>query len=211
MKPELVHHLHKAQATVAEVNRIVDLHKYPDDPRTVEVSGLLATMDQHHHSILQLIKSGAVGSAYALAKDIIRGARSGLWINSCATNDQVLRVHKEDDFILSIPEMNKEIEAAYQGDPFFVELRDRWAAKLYRYSRDTIARYGQFSIDPKSGLAHAHEDEEVEDVVTTATLCIVLLASKFLATHKHPVESKQVEALAKAYERNAERGSKAAS
>ena len=206
MKPELVHHLQKVQATVAEVNRIVDLYKYPDDPRTLAVSGLLATMVQHHHGVLLLIKSGAVGSAYALAKDIIRGARSGLWINSCATNDQILSIQKEDDFVLSIPEMNKEIEAAYQGDPFFLELRDRWAAKLYRYSRDTIVRFGQASIDPKSGLAHAHEDEEMEDVATTATLCIVLLASKFLATHKHPVESKQVEALAKAYEKEVESG-----
>ena len=201
MKPELVNHLRKVQATVAEVDRIVDLYKYPDDSRTVLVSGLLATIDQHHHGTLLLIKSGAVGSAYALARDIIRGTRLGLWINSCATNDQILRIHKEDESILSIPEMNEEIKAAYQSDPFFVELMDRWAAKLYRYSRETIVRFGQFSIDPKLGLAHTHEDEEVADVVTTVTLCIVLLASKFLATHKHEVESKQVEALATPYEK----------
>ena len=106
MKPELVNHLRKVQATVAEVDRIVDLYKYPDDSRTVLVSGLLATIDQHHHGTLLLIKSGAVGSAYALARDIIRGTRLGLLINSCATNDQILRIHKEDESILSIPEMN---------------------------------------------------------------------------------------------------------
>jgi hypothetical protein len=199
MKAELAHHLNKVGATVAEAERIVELHKYPDDPRTVLVRGMLATIVQHHRSILLLIKSGVDNSAYALARVIVRSTRYGLWINSCATSDQVLTIPQEDDVLLSIPEMNKEIEVAYQGDPFFAELRDRWAAKLHRYSSETIVLFGQFSIDPKSGLEH--QDEEVKDVVTIATLCIVLLASKFLATQKRVVESKQVEALAMAYEK----------
>ena len=197
MKPELADHLDKVRATVEEVERIVDLHEYPHDPRTVLVRGLLATIDQHHRSVLLLIKSGIVTSAYALARVIIRSTRYGLWINSCATSDQILRIPQEDDVILSIPEMNKEIGAAYQDDPFFVELRDRWAAKLYRYSSEAIVLFGQFCIDPKSGLEH--QDEEVKDVVTMATLCSVLLASKFLATQKHVVDRKQVAALATAY------------
>ena len=197
MKPELANHLEKVRATVEEVERIVDLHKYPDDSRTVLVRGLLAMIDQHHRSVLLLIKSGIVGSAYALARVIIRSTRYGLWINSCATSDQILRIPQEDDVMLSIPEMNKEIEVAYQGDHFFAELRDRWAAKLYRYSSETIVLFGQFCIDPKYGLEH--QDEEVRDVVTIATLCTVLLASKFLATQKHAAECKQVEALATAY------------
>lgn len=197
MNLELAGHLDKVRATVEDVVRIVDLCEYPDDPRTVLVRGLLATIDEHHRSVLWLIKRGAVGSAYALARVIIRSTRYGLWINACATSDQILRTSHEHDTILSIPEMNKEIEVAYQGDPFFVELRDRWAAKLYRYSSETFVRLGQFSIDPKSGLPD--QDEEVKDVLTIATLCIVLLASKFLATQKHAVEGKQVEALATAY------------
>ncbi|HEY1469970.1 MAG TPA: hypothetical protein VGF61_13080 [Candidatus Acidoferrum sp.] len=197
MKLELANYLDEVGATVAEVERILDLHEYPDDPRTVLVRGLLVTIDQHHRSVLLLIKSGVVGSAYALARVIIRSTRYGLWINSCATSDQILAIPQEDDLMLSIPEMNKEIEVAYQGDPFFVELRDRWAAKLHRYSSGSLVRFGQFSIDPKSGLEH--HDEDVRDVVTIMTLCIVLLASKFLATQKRTVESKQVEALATAY------------
>lgn len=197
MKLELADYLDKARATVAEVGHILDLHEYPDDPRTVLVRGLLATIGQHHRSVLLLIKSAVFDSAYALARVIIRSTRYGLWVNSCATSDQVLRIPQEDDLILSIPEMNKEIEVAYQGDPFFVELRDRWAAKLHRYSIETLVRLGQFRIDPKSGLEQ--QDEEVRDVVTIVTLCIVLLGSKFLATQKRAVEWKQVEALAMAY------------
>src|ERR1700739_2922329 len=109
MKLELAHHLDKVGATVAEVERIVDSHKYPDDSRTVLVRGLLAVIVQHHRSMLLLIKSGVNASAYALARDIIRSSRYGLWINCCATSDQILGIHEVDGSVLSIPEMSKEI------------------------------------------------------------------------------------------------------
>lgn len=104
--------------------------------------------------VLMLINGGVVGAAYAMVRDIIRGTRLGLWINACAISDQILNIPQEDEFVVSIPEMNRDIEAAYQGDSFFVKLRDRWAAKLYRYSRETIIRVGHFHLDPKSGLEH---------------------------------------------------------
>jgi hypothetical protein len=47
MKPELAKHLDKVRDTVAEVDRIVSSHTYPDDRRTVLVMGLLATIIQH--------------------------------------------------------------------------------------------------------------------------------------------------------------------
>lgn len=197
MKPELSHHLGKAAATIQEVQRVVDFYQYPEDPRTVLVRGLLATVVQHHRSLLLLIRRGILHSAYALTGDVIRGTRFGLWLNACATSDQIRNIREEDYSALTISEVNKAIEAAYQDDPFFLELKCRWAAKLDRYSRETIVRIGQFCINPQFGLQQ--EDEEVRDVVTIATLCIVLLASKFLATQKHAVESKQVEVLEAAY------------
>ena len=68
MKLEAAHYLDKVGATVAEVERIIDLHEYPDDPRTVLVRGLLATIAQYHRGAVLLIKSGIDDSAYALAR-----------------------------------------------------------------------------------------------------------------------------------------------
>jgi hypothetical protein len=48
MKLELVRHLDKVHDTVAEVDRIVSSHRYPDDKRTVMVVGLLATIIEYH-------------------------------------------------------------------------------------------------------------------------------------------------------------------
>ena len=194
MKPELAKHLDKVRDTVTEVDRIVSSHKYPGDARTVLVRGLLSTIIQHHRSLLQLIKFGTVASAYALTRDAVKGLRYGLWINSCATEEQILRIEEDDEFLLSLPQMIKEIEAAYSADPFFENLKNRWGSQLYKYSRSGIVQLGRWHIDSSAGLAF--DDGEIRDVTTTATLCIVLLAAKFLAGQKHSADSKQIETLA---------------
>jgi len=160
--------------------------------------GLLSTIIQHHRSMLLLIKSvGTVGSSWALARDIVKGTRYGLWINSCATEAQIARVEEEDEFPLSIPEMSKEIEAAYNTDPFFESLKNRWGAQLYNYSRAGIVQLGRCDIDSSSGLQA--NDGEIRDATTIATLCIVLLAGKFLSSQAHSADCQQIEALAVEY------------
>jgi hypothetical protein len=80
MKPQLIEDIDKARDTVTEVDQIVSSRDYPCDTRTVMVRGLLSTMIEHHRSLLQLVKSAAVGSSLALAREIIKGLRYGLWI-----------------------------------------------------------------------------------------------------------------------------------
>ena len=197
MKLELVGHLDKVRDTIAEVNRIVSSHRYPDDKRTVMVVGLLATIIEYHQGVLQLVKSGSAGSAYSLVRDMVRGMRYGLWINSCATEEQILQVEKSDEFPVSIPEMVKEIEAAYNADSFFENLKDRWGNQLYKYSRSSIVQLGRWNIDSTSGLHF--DDDEIRDVTTIATLCIVLLAAKFIASQKQLDDCEQIKALVADY------------
>jgi len=198
MKWELASHLDKIRDTVTEVGRIVSSHRYPDDRRTVFVTGLLATMTQHHQSALELLKSGAVRSSYALTQILVRDMRYGLWINSCATEEQILRLERGEVVLTLTPEMTKEVEAAYSADPFFVGLKNRWGPQLTKYSLSGVFQLGRWGIDASSGLHQT--DEEIRDVTTIATLCIVLLAAKFLASQKQSADCKRIEALAANYD-----------
>jgi hypothetical protein len=123
--------------------------------------------------------------------------RYGLWINCCATKEQMLLVDKGDEFPVSIPEITREIEAAYAQDPFFQSLKNRWGPQLYKYSLTGVLQLGRWDIGASSGLHH--DDEEIRDVTTIATICIALLAAKFLDSQKQPVDCKQAEALAANY------------
>jgi hypothetical protein len=194
MKFELTRHLDKARDTVTEVERIVSLHGYPTDKRTVLTRGLLSTIIEHHRGMLILIKSGTIGSAYALARDIVKGMRYGLWINSCATEEQIHRTEVGDEFPLSIPEMTAEIESVYKTDRFFESLKNRWATQLYKYSLSSVMQLGHWEIDASSGLHY--DDEKIGDVATIGTICILLLAAMFLATQKCVADCEKVETLA---------------
>ena len=198
MKLELTKHLDKVRDTVTEVDRTVSSHKYPSDRRTVMVMGLLSTIIQHHRSMLHLIKSaGTAGSSWALARDILKGTRYGLWINPCATEEQILQIEEADELPFSIPEVIKEIEAAYRTDRFFEGLKNRWGTQLYKYSRSDIFQLGRWEIGASSGL-HL-DDGEIREATTIATLCIVLLAGKFLAGKGHSADCELIETLAADY------------
>lgn len=198
MKRELAKHLDKVRDTVAEVERIVSSHRYPSDRRTVMVMGVLSTIIQHHRSMLLLTKSGGTfASSLALAKDIVRSLSYGLWLNSCATEEQISRIVKDDEFPFSTTQVIKEIEAAYSTDPFFEDLKSRWKAQLYKYSRSEIFQLGRWNIGSASGL-HL-DDEEIRDMTTIATLSIVVLSAKFLASQKHSADCKRIETLAADY------------
>jgi hypothetical protein len=57
-----------------------------------------------------------------------------------------------------------------------------------------VARFCKSRTDPNFALSYG--DEEIHDVSTIATLCIVVLAAKFLDRRNYGEECKQVEALA---------------
>ena len=156
MKLELAKHLDKVRDTVTEVDRVVSSHKYPGDRRTVVVMGLLSTIIQHHRSMLQLIKSaGTAGSSWALARDILKGTRYGLWINSCATEDQILRIEEADEFPFSVPELTKEIEALTVPIAFL------------RTSRTAGERNSTNYLDPTSSNSAAGRLTEALDCTST--------------------------------------------
>jgi hypothetical protein len=61
-----------------------------------------------------------------------------------------------------------------------------------------VVQLGRWEGDASLGLRF--NDEEIRDAVTIATLCIVVLAVKFLAGQKYSADSEQIEALAGDYE-----------
>jgi len=76
------------------------------------------------------------------------------------------------------------------------DLKNRWGIQLYKYSR-YIFQLGRWEIDASSGL-HL-DDGEIREATTIATLCIVLLAGKFLAGQGHSADCERIETLAADY------------
>ena len=92
MELELLGNLAKARDTITELVCILSRNKFADDLCTVLVRGLLATLIQYHRSILLLINSADTRSAAALARDVVDNMYVALWINTCASPDQISKI-----------------------------------------------------------------------------------------------------------------------
>jgi hypothetical protein len=202
VKLELAEHLNRVRVAVTEVDRILALHKYADDSRTVMVIGLLATIIQYHRSILLLLSSGAARSAVALIRDIVDGMYIGLWINTCATPVQIQRIKTEDQFPVNLPEIIKAVDIAYNANAFFEDMKNRCGTPLYKSNRLGIIQLGQWLLDSNLGLRH--DERELCEVTTTATNCILLLAEALLSNQNHAAECKAVEGLWRTYDKRVE-------
>ena len=197
MRPETEEHLQKVESAAAQANHILAQHDYPDNSRTVIVIGLLATMIEHHRAMLLLIRNGRVGSAFALARSIVESMYRGMWINACATDQEIQAFEADDKFPVNMLDMAKAIDEAYRAHGFFEDLRKRGWAALCSYTHSGMLQLGRRFREHK--VQPNYDDREIYEATTTVTTCILLLAGKFLAYQNHAAECTAVEALVGVY------------
>jgi hypothetical protein len=197
MKPETESHIKDVEKTIGEVSRILALHTYPDDTKTVMVMGFLSTMIEHHKAMLLLIRNGRVGSAFALARSIVEGMYRGMWINACASAEQIESFDADDKFPVNMPDMATAIDEAYRAGNYFVNLKERGWAALCSYSHSGMLQLGRRFTGSK--VIPNYRDVEVYEVTTTVTTCILLLAATFLKCQNHDDDSDSIDALGHSY------------
>ena len=197
MSPEITEHLSQIETAVREVKRLLAIHGYPDDLRTVLVIGFIAQMIEHHEATLLLIHQGKAGSAFALARSLVEGMYRALWINLAATDAEVARFERRDDVGLTMAELARLIDTAYEAEEFFTNLRARSWDALNSYTHTGVLQLGrrfrEHNVEP------AYSDGEIFEVTTYVTTCVVLLAGKFLAVQNRPNEGAAVEGLLETY------------
>lgn len=194
---EVEGHLKKVEGAVAEAHRILAQHNYPDNSRTVIAIGLLATMIEHHHGMLLLIRNGRVGAAFALARSIVESMYRGMWITACANEEQIHTFEADDKFPINMREMAKAIDETYRALGFFEGLRNRGWEALCSNAHSGMVQLGRRFREHK--VQPNYSDQEVYEVTTTVTTCILLFAGKFLAYQNHGADCTAVEALVGQY------------
>jgi hypothetical protein len=175
MKPETEAHLKQIERVISDANHILAQNDYPDNSRTVVVIGFLATMIEHHRSMLLLIRNGRVGSAFALARCIVESMNRGMWINVCANDAQIQSFETDDRFPVNMPDMARAIDEAYRANEFFENLRTRAWAALCSYAHSGMLQLGRRFREQR--VEPNYKDEEIYEVTTTVTTCVLILAS----------------------------------
>jgi uncharacterized protein DUF6988 len=136
MTPETIEHLCQVEKAIEKPKAILSWQGYPDDRRTVITIAMVDQLIEHHGAILLLIRSGKVGSAFALARPVIEGMYRGLWINFCATDEQLQKFDETDELPLTMKELADEIDTKYLADGFFANLKQRSWKALCSYAHN---------------------------------------------------------------------------
>jgi len=101
------------------------------------VAGLLTTLIQYHHGILLLVKAGDVRAAAALARDVVDNMYVALWVNGCASKDQVNKSKTDDRFLVTYPDIFEQVDSKCRTSAYFVDLKDRCSPVQLQPHRDS--------------------------------------------------------------------------
>jgi hypothetical protein len=197
MQAETTAHLKRIEDVIQEAKALLGLHGYPDDLRTVVVIGFMDQMREHHDAMLLLIRSGLVGSAFALSRAIFECLYRGLWINGCASDAEIQQFEEEDRLPLKMHEMGKAIDATYKAGDFYEDFRKRAWGPMCSFAHTGLLqlgrRFAQHKVEP------TYSDEEIFQATTTATTCVLLLVDRFLAAQNHAPEAAAAQKLIESY------------
>src|ERR1700735_582610 len=97
MRPEIAKRVDTVEEVIQQAKRILARYRYPDDVRTVVVIGTISQIIEHHDAMLLLIRNDKLGSSFALVRSIFEGVYRGLWINFCATDEEIGEFEREDE------------------------------------------------------------------------------------------------------------------
>src|SRR5216684_6819729 len=131
-----------AEEVVDEVKRILSSHKFSDEEWSTVVIGFIAQGIEHHAAILLLLRSGLVGSGFALVRSLIEILVRGVWVTACATEAQVKKFRERDKLDLTFGEMSDAIDKTC-GIDFFHDFKTRSWDALNSYTHAGILQLGR--------------------------------------------------------------------
>jgi hypothetical protein len=179
LRAETVEHLKQVETAIESLKQVLNQCAIVDDLRNVILIGTIDQLVEHHAAVLLLIRSDKVGSSFALSRSIVEGMYRGLWINFCATDEQVHRFEEEDRLPVNMVEMADAIDGKYRAEGFFEDLRKRAWPHLCSYAHTGMLQLGRRFTG--HALIPRYSDEEIVEITTSVTTCILTMTSKFLA------------------------------
>jgi hypothetical protein len=181
-----------AEGVVDEVKRILSKLKFSDDEWSTTVIGFIAQGIEHHSAILSLLRSGLVGSGFALVRSLVEILVRGVWMTECATDAQVKKFREQDKLDLTLGEMSDAIDKA-SGIDSFHDLKTRSWDALNSYTHTGILQLGRRFTGDK--LESSYKDGEQIEVLRMSTVSILLLVRFFLMRHRQKEAAVEVDKL----------------
>jgi Family of unknown function (DUF6988) len=198
-------HLNRVEAAIQQTKPLLGPRKYPADLRTILVGALVTQVIEHHEAMLLLTRNAKYGSAFALGRSIFESMFRGLWFLLCATDADLQYFEQNDELPpdssgkpMNMQKMASAIDAATTRDPndpndFFTDLKKRGWKSLCSYTHSGLLQLGRRFTGDKA--EPSYNDEEIVEITTSCSTCILLLVGTFLNGQNYVAESNAAAAL----------------
>jgi hypothetical protein len=197
MTPKLREHMVKCEKAMQSAKPIIGKHPFPDDYRTTTVIGFISILVEHQEAFLLLVMHDMVGSAFALGRPIVEGMYRALWLNVCATDDDLKRFNEKDEIDLTLAQMADAIDPAHNVGDFFADFKKRAWKALNSYTHTGMLQIGRRFKGHE--VVNSYSEGEIYELTTTVTTCVLVVISRFLAKQGHADDAKAIDALLETY------------
>jgi hypothetical protein len=136
-------HLIKCEKAVQSAKPIIGQFEFPDDYRTSTLIGFVSVLVEHQEAFLLLVLKRLSGSAFALVRPIVEGMYRALWLNVCATDEQLKKFNEKDEIDLTLAQMADAIDPAHNAGDFFADLKKRSWKALNSYTHTGMLQIGR--------------------------------------------------------------------
>jgi hypothetical protein len=192
----------------ARVHELFARHGYTGNIKNRVLAAYVAIALEHHKGIWLLKDNGLRGSALALVRTVMDPWLRALWINACATDEQIEQAWCDKLRFPKAHEMRADIQQAYFGHAgedaesaaivkkFFKVLRQAWSiSSSYTHSggRQIARRFTGDEVKP------SYSDVETAQALNLSTIALMLLTRAFFMSMGKQPEADEVETLLMQY------------
>jgi hypothetical protein len=161
------------------------------------VIGFISILVEHQEAFLLLVMREMFGSAFALGRPIVEGMYRALWLNVPATDAEVKRFNEKDEIELTLMQIAEAIDPAHNTDTFFQDFKKQAWKALNSYTHTGMLQIGRRFSGHE--VVNSYTEAEIFEMTTTATTCVLVVISRFLAKQGHPDDAKAIDALLETY------------
>jgi hypothetical protein len=194
MTRETGQHLVAAEAAIQKAKTVLGRYEYQGTLRTYVTLGFISQLLEHHDAALLLIKHEMLGTAFSLTRGAVEGMFRALWLDNCATDQQVEEFTRTDKFPVSkAADVATAVDKGFQTNGYFERLHKRAWNVL-----NSLAHTGRVQLTHRftgSLTKPSYSDEQIIRATHAMNTCTLILVSKFLAARDHPDDSGEVENL----------------
>jgi hypothetical protein len=171
---------------------------------------LIGSMDialEHHEAIERLVKSKLNGSAFGVVRMVFDAFLRSLWINACATDEQIEQAARDTLIWPKMWKMRETIKDTYFSGPcdaeaaanrasFFEFLRESWPIMCdytHSGSRQIARRFTDDEVKPDYG------DGAILQAVNLTNVAVLLMTGMLFGSTGHEQEAEDVGTMLRDY------------